>query len=67
MQLGSGVAVLWCRLAATASTGPLAWDPPYTSGVALKSKPGRKDGRKKPALIAIMAHDIFGGRQCLSP
>ena len=29
---------LWCRLAATAPIRPLAWEPPYTEGVALKSK-----------------------------
>ena len=27
----------WCRLAATASIRPLAWDPPYAVGAALKS------------------------------
>ena len=27
---------LWCRLAAGAPIGPLAWDPPYAMGVALK-------------------------------
>ena len=25
---------LWCRLAATALIGPLAWEPPYAMGVA---------------------------------
>ena len=25
---------LWCRPAATAPTGPLAWEPPYAKGVA---------------------------------
>ena len=25
---------LWCRLAATAPTGPLAWEPPYAMGAA---------------------------------
>ena len=29
---------LWCRLAATAPIRPLAWEPPYASGTALKSK-----------------------------
>ena len=29
---------LWCRLAATPPTRPLAWELPYTSGAALKSK-----------------------------
>ena len=27
---------LWCRLAATAPTGPPAWEPTYASGAALK-------------------------------
>ena len=27
---------LWCRPAATASIGPLAWDPPYAMGVPLE-------------------------------
>ena len=27
---------LWCRLAAVASIRPLAWEPPYAVGVALK-------------------------------
>ena len=29
---------LWCRLAAGALIQPLAWEPPYGAGVALKSK-----------------------------
>ena len=29
---------LWCRLVATVPTGPLAWEPPYAAGSALKSK-----------------------------
>ena len=33
-------ALLWlrCRLAATAPIGPLAWEPPYATDGALKSK-----------------------------
>ena len=27
---------LWCRLGAVAPIGPLAWEPPYAAGVALK-------------------------------
>ena len=27
---------LWCSLAATAPIGRLAWEPPYTTGVALE-------------------------------
>ena len=33
---------LWCRPAATAPIRPLAWEPPYAEGVALK-----KNKRKK--------------------
>ena len=40
---------LWCRLAATALIRPLAWEPPYTVGVALKKKKKLKSnqGKKK--------------------
>ena len=56
--LGSGVAVscgvghrhildlellwLWCRMAAPAPIQPLAWEPPYAAGVALKTKKQNK-------------------------
>ena len=35
---------LWYRLMATALNGPLAWEPPYASGVALRRQ---KDKKKK--------------------
>ena len=37
---GSDLALLWPqhRPAAVALIGPLAWEPPYTAGAALKSK-----------------------------
>ena len=38
---------LWCRLAATALIGPLAWEPPYAMGVAQKKKPKIQKKRKK--------------------
>ena len=39
---GSDLMLLW--LAAVASTGPLAWEPPYAVGVVLESK---KEKEKK--------------------
>ena len=36
---------LWCRPAAVAPVGPLAWEPPYVVGVALKEK---KETTKEP-------------------
>ena len=35
-RLGSGMAVAVARPAATAPIRPLAWEPPYAAGVALK-------------------------------
>ena len=46
MQLGSGVAVAVGRLEAMAPIRPLAWELPYTEGVALK-RPKKKKKKKK--------------------
>ena len=36
---------LWCRSVATAPIRPLAWEPPYAAGIALKrQKKKKKDG-----------------------
>ena len=35
--------LLWCRLATTAPTQPLAWEPPYASGAALKRQKKESD------------------------
>ena len=40
--------LLWCRPAATAPIQPLAWEPPYALGVALKI-PKKKKKKKKDA------------------
>ena len=45
---------LWRRLAATAPIGPLAWEPPYAMGVALK---GQKDQKIK--IKKIFKHLCF--------
>ena len=43
MRLGSSVAVaVVCGPAATALIGPLAWEPLYATGAALKSKKKKK-------------------------
>jgi len=38
---------LWRRLAATALIRPLAWEPPYATGVALKKTKRQKRQKKK--------------------
>ena len=37
---------LWCRPAATVPIRPLAWEPPYAMGVAIK-RPKKKKKKKK--------------------
>ena len=38
---------LWCSLAAVALIRPLAWEPPYAMGAALKKKKRKKEKKKK--------------------
>ena len=38
---------VWCRPEATAPIRPLAWEPPYVVGVALKRQKKKKKERKK--------------------
>ena len=44
-RCGSDLVLLWrwCRPAAVAPIGPLAWEPPYAVGTALKSKKREKE------------------------
>ena len=48
-RCGSDLALLWvwCRLAATARIRPLAWEPPYATGAALKRKKKKERKKKK--------------------
>ena len=48
-RLGSDPALLWlwCRPAAVAPIRPLAWEPPYATGVALKSKKQKNKTKTK--------------------
>ena len=44
------VLCLWCKLAAAAPIGPLAWGLPFAMGVALKKKTKKKRKREKKKL-----------------
>ena len=50
---------LWCRPAATAPIGPLAWEPPYAMGAALQKTKRQKEKKKlkkeNPSYIYSMA------------
>ena len=61
---------LWCRPAATAPIGHLAWEPPYAVSLALKRKKGKKKSKKIPffthkedlklfSVVQIAMHDFF--------
>ena len=41
-RCGLDPVLLWCRPAATALIRPLAWEPPYATGVALKRQETKK-------------------------
>ena len=44
---------LWCRPAATAPNGPLGWEPPYATGVALKTKQNKTKQTKKKLFLTF--------------
>ena len=55
-RLGLDLALLWlwCRLEATAPIRPLAWEPPYAMGMALK---GKKQNKTKKNINIELAYD----------
>ena len=63
-RYGSDLALLWlwCRPAAVAPIEPLAWEPSYAMGVAIKRKGKKKKDKLKTELlykIAIQLLSIF--------
>ena len=45
--------MLWCRPAATAPIRPLAWEPPYAMGMALKGQKTKKEKKRAYEFDAI--------------
>ena len=64
-RLGSGVAVALVLAgvgAATAPIRPLAWEPPYATGAALKRQKKKKrfkKKKKKQNMLSLFLHDLF--------
>ena len=62
---GSDLALLWlwCRLAAVAPIGPLAWEPPYATGVALektkRDKKKEKENETQIFFLSLVMRTIF--------
>jgi len=52
-RCGSDLALLWpwCRPGATASIGPLAWEPPYAEGTALEKAKEQTNKNSNPVMI----------------
>ena len=42
---------LWCKPASAALIRPLAWEPPYAMGAALKKKERKKAKRKRKEVV----------------
>ena len=47
------MALIWCTLAATALIRPLAWEPPYAIGAALKEQKTKKNQKTTTIIIII--------------
>ena len=52
---------LWCRLAATALTQPLACEPPYATGAPLERPKKKKVSFFLKKYIALLAKRVTGG------
>ena len=50
---------LWPRLAAVAPVQPLAWEPPYAEGTALKSKQNKTKHNKNPPKQSILPEVVM--------
>ena len=50
---------LWHRLAAAAPIGPLAWEPPYAVGAALKRQKTKDKKKKREKFNSLYANDPF--------
>ena len=61
-RLSSDPVLLWlrCRPAASTPIGPLAWEPPYAPGAALKSEKKERKRKKKSLFLEAARTCLFG-------
>ena len=50
---------LWRRPAAAAPIGPLTWEPPYVSAVALKSRKKKKKKKKSRVPLQLISNECI--------
>ena len=60
---GFDLALLWCRPAAIAPIGPLAWEPGCASGAALKSKTNKQTKINKNKIEELLSGESLTGRR----
>ena len=51
--------LLWCRLAAVALILPLAWEPPYATGVAGYKKQKKKKKEYTEQYLSVVIHSAI--------
>ena len=56
LSLDSVLLWLWCRMAAAAPIGPLAWELPYATGAALKREKKKKEDIPVPPRQPVTFH-----------
>ena len=54
---------MWGRQAALALIGPLAWEPPYATGVTLKRQKKKKEWKKENILVGTLVPVESGNPQ----
>ena len=55
----NGLGIEWHRPAATVLIGPLAWEPPYAVGIALKIKRQKKKKKKNRMGLGNAIKSVF--------
>ena len=58
MSCGLDLMLLWCRPVATTLIRPLAWNLPYATGAAIKSKKQKAKKKKKKQNLGITCKDV---------
>ena len=56
------MAVVWCRLAAIAPIGPLAWELPYAAGAVLKKQKKKSSRQRRKACVSETDREGKRGR-----
>ena len=60
---------LWRRLAAVALIRPLAWEPPYAAGLALKKTKDKREKKEEEAAVILLTYSnsqqVHSSQKCM--